>query len=408
MTLTTSGVIAPWGAPEDARESAVWCRPMEAAFSSVRISSVRPRGRSSMSSRQDNAGPLFGDRTIRREQIVARFEDAWQRESRPAIDDFLASQGDERQAILAELVHVDIEYRAKAGEPVRIEEYLVRFPELTRDEDVALELIHAEYMLRTRSEKDLTVDQYVQRFPRFREQLVRRLPTAFGSRPGRPVSATICCPDCRQPVPDAHVSRGSITCPACGSTFRLEIDETLAGSAEKSPGAEAAIQRPSERKTIGKFEILKVVGQGAFGTVYRARDGELDRVVALKVPRSGTFADRDEEDRFIREARSAAQLHHPGIVPVYEVGRADSFAYLVSQFVEGTTLADALSNRRFTFRQSAELVAQVADALDHSHRHGVIHRDLKPANIMLEPVEGVEGRESRAEGQTRAAEGEAS
>src|SRR5262249_53312550 len=83
------------------------------------------------------------------------------------------------------------------------------------------------------------------------------------------------------------------------------------------------------------------------------------------------------------EARSAAQLRHPGIVPVFEVGRSETFPYIVSDFVEGVTLAQALSAGRFGFRESAELVAQVAEALDYAHQMGVVHRDLKPSNIML-------------------------
>jgi WD40 repeat protein/tRNA A-37 threonylcarbamoyl transferase component Bud32/tetratricopeptide (TPR) repeat protein len=109
----------------------------------------------------------------------------------------------------------------------------------------------------------------------------------------------------------------------------------------------------------------------------------LDRIVAIKVPRAGQLSTAEDEDRFVREARNAAQLQHPGIVPVYEVGRGDQFPYIVSEFVDGITLADALTGRRFSFRESAHLIAQVASALVHAHAQGVVHRDLKPSNIML-------------------------
>ena len=114
---------------------------------------------------------------------------------------------------------------------------------------------------------------------------------------------------------------------------------------------------------LGKFELLETVGRGAFGTVYRARDTQLDRIVAVKVPRSGQLSTAEDEDRLVREARNAAQLQHPGIVPVYEVGRSESFPYIVCEYVEGVTLADALTARKFSFRESAGLVAQVAAAL---------------------------------------------
>jgi serine/threonine protein kinase len=130
------------------------------------------------------------------------------------------------------------------------------------------------------------------------------------------------------------------------------------------------------------------VGQGGFGTVFKARDPELDRVVALKVPRAGNLAGPQEVDRFFREARSVAQLRHPSIVPVHEVGLSDGVPYLVSDFVRGTTLADLLSARRPGFREAAELVATIADALHYAHERGVVHRDVKPSNVMI----GEDGR----------------
>src|SRR5439155_11096147 len=137
-----------------------------------------------------------------------------------------------------------------------------------------------------------------------------------------------------------------------------------------------------------QFELLNEIGQGAFGTVYRARDADLGRIVAIKVPRVGRWVTPADQDRFVREARNAAQLAHSGIVPVYEVGRGAAMPYLVSAYVEGVTLAKVLAGRRFGFREAAEVIAQVAEALDHAHRHGVVHRDLKPSNIMLGRSEG--------------------
>jgi WD40 repeat protein len=130
------------------------------------------------------------------------------------------------------------------------------------------------------------------------------------------------------------------------------------------------------------------VGQGGFGTVFKARDPELDRTVAIKVPRAGNLTDPQELDRFLREARSVAQLRHPSIVSVHEVGQTDGVPYIVSDFVRGVTLADLLSARRPGFREAAELVADIADALQYAHERGVVHRDVKPSNIMI----GEDGR----------------
>src|SRR5262249_5692457 len=117
-------------------------------------------------------------------------------------------------------------------------------------------------------------------------------------------------------------------------------------------------------RKLGRFELLTAVGSGAFGTVYKAHDPQLDRTVAVKVPRAGNLPDGRELDRFLREARSAAQLRHPAIVPVHEVGQDDGVPYLVSDFVEGVTLADCLTAGDLPFRESAGLIANVADALE--------------------------------------------
>jgi WD40 repeat protein/tRNA A-37 threonylcarbamoyl transferase component Bud32 len=181
----------------------------------------------------------------------------------------------------------------------------------------------------------------------------------------------ILCPGCHNPIELATLSRhAEIACPACGSTFHLET--------EGSTGSESSVGR-----TIGRFHLIETVGHGAFGTVSKARDPELDRVVALKVPRAGNLAGPAALDRFLREARSVAQLRHPSIVSIHEVGQQDGLPYLVSDFVRGVTLADLLSGRRPGFREAAESVAGVADALQYAHDRGVIHRDVKPSNIMI-------------------------
>src|SRR5215475_13023484 len=109
----------------------------------------------------------------------------------------------------------------------------------------------------------------------------------------------ILCPHCRNPIEVVRLKpREEIACPSCGSSFRLETDSTIAFS-------------PENGQKMGRFEVLESVGQGAFGTVYKARDPELDRLVALKVPRAGNLAGRAELERFLREARSVAQLRHP-------------------------------------------------------------------------------------------------
>ncbi|MDA1050585.1 MAG: serine/threonine-protein kinase [Planctomycetota bacterium] len=167
-----------------------------------------------------------------------------------------------------------------------------------------------------------------------------------------------------------------LTCPSCGSAFNLLGRERDGG------GTTASFDQPAA-KTIGHFELGDQIGQGAFGSVYRARDTQLDRIVAIKIPRRNQV-EPGEVESFFREARAAAQLKHPNIVGVHEVGRENDTIYIVSDFVEGVDLAEWLTGIQPTPREAAELCAKIADALHHAHDAGVIHRDLKPSNIMMD------------------------
>jgi tRNA A-37 threonylcarbamoyl transferase component Bud32 len=136
---------------------------------------------------------------------------------------------------------------------------------------------------------------------------------------------------------------------------------------------------------LGKFELLAELGAGSFGYVFRARDTELDRTVAVKIQRAGSLADQEEAARFHREARSVAQLQHPGIVSLYEIGQTDEgVCYLVTELIEGQTLEDRLKSSAHDPRWTTELLAHVAESLQYAHAHGVVHRDIKPSNILID------------------------
>ena len=141
--------------------------------------------------------------------------------------------------------------------------------------------------------------------------------------------------------------------------------------------------------TIGRYEILREIGRGAMGVVYEARDPALDRTVALKViqPSAEGEAARVFEERFLAEARIAAALQHPGIVVVHDVGRdpATGTLFIALELLRGQTLADLAAAGPLDWRTTLHLVAQVARALHHAHRQGVVHRDVKPANVMVLP-----------------------
>jgi serine/threonine protein kinase/tetratricopeptide (TPR) repeat protein len=324
----------------------------------------------------------------RLEQIVSRFEEAWQLGERPAIDDYLRAEDVEPGQLVVELAHADLECRWKAGEVVCVESYLERYAELAADRSAALRLIEAEYQLRRRREPGLGLADYVRRFPQYRDDLAQRLRGPH--RPNRWLPPRLNCPHCHKSLAsDAGAAEQDVTCPSCGGSFRVDAAPPPGAASGPAPSAEGPPR-------LGQFELLEAIGQGAFGTVYRARDVELDRVVAVKVPRLDRALTPADVDRFLREARHAARLSHPGIVPVYEVRHTGDVPYIVSAYVEGLTLAEAQARRPLDFRAAAEVVAQIADALAHAHGQGVIHRDLKPSNVMLGRIQGsgVRGQES--------------
>ncbi len=134
---------------------------------------------------------------------------------------------------------------------------------------------------------------------------------------------------------------------------------------------------------LAQFELLEELGSGASGTVWKARDTRLRRIVAVKIPRQERLSG-PERDRFLREGQACAQLRHPNIVAVHEVGEDHGRAFIVAEFIEGLNLRQWLDQRRPKPCEAAELAAQLAEALHHAHEQGVIHRDLKPANVLID------------------------
>lgn len=132
------------------------------------------------------------------------------------------------------------------------------------------------------------------------------------------------------------------------------------------------------------YEILDEVDRGGMGIVYRARHKELNRIVALKIIRSGEFANEIERARFRREAQIAAQLVHPGIVPIYEIGERNNLIYYTMAFVEGCPLLELARSPTLSIAAKVQLVYQLTKALEYAHGQGVAHRDIKPSNILID------------------------
>src|SRR5262249_5207199 len=229
-----------------------------------------------------------------------------------------------------------------------------RHPALRADAHWALEIAYNEILLREELGEAPQVEEYVRRFPHLAGQLEALFEVHRAIGPGHPV--------------DIH-----------------EALTVAAGPALETAGAAPA----GLPVRLGRYRVIAQVGSGAFGTVFRAYDADLQREVAIKVPHRHCLTSLEGADDYLAEARLLASLDHPGIVPVYDVGQAEGGGcYLVSKFIVGSDRAVRIRRARPSHAESAEIVARVAEALHHAHQRGLIHRDVKPANILLD----LEGR----------------
>ncbi len=284
--------------------------------------------------------------------ICDRFEAAWKSGSQPNLDDYYTDALPEavQKELFRHLLGLEIDYRRAAGLEPDWADYYRRYPQ-HRD---LIEQLEAE----------------VGRAPQRGER-----PAADSLKSTESDTFAIRCPYCRDRI-EAASEDGSdeSVCPSCGNRFRLVGGGV--GGKETSAG-------PGGRRWFRHFELIQKLGMGAFGEVWKARDRKLDRLAAIKIPRKGQL-DAVESELFVREARAAAQLRHPGIIGVYEAGSEGDTLYIVSEYVEGETLADLLTRERPTYRESAVLCKQIAEALHYAHQQGVIHRDLKPSNVLID------------------------
>lgn len=229
------------------------------------------------------------------DNLCSEFEGQWQSNQPPTIESLLPRDlpEHERNALLAELIVLDVDYRQRRGETPAAQEYIDRFPE-----DSAL-------------------------------------------------------------IKEA-----------------LNVDEKRTGSFEP-PTVEYLA------KLFPALEILELIGVGGMGAVYKARQEGLDRIVALKILPKEFGHDVKFALRFTREARTLAKLNHPNIVSLYEFGNVDETYYFLMEFIEGSTLRDAVRASQLTPEHAMVIVPNLCDALQYAHDKGVIHRDIKPENILM-------------------------
>lgn len=198
------------------------------------------------------------------------------------------------------------------------------------------------------------------------------------------MTSAVACPRCSEPV-----GPGSQFCPRCG--LDVSGPQGAATTAQLEPASQSSERRQAEllevlrEATLGEYDVIGELGRGGMATVYLAHDIALDRRVAIKVMHPALLLGEGMLDRFRREARTAAALSHPHIIPIHVVRETDEILYFVMKFVQGRALDSIIEEQGpLPIRMVQAVLAQVGGALGYAHRHGVIHRDVKPANIMID------------------------
>lgn len=185
------------------------------------------------------------------------------------------------------------------------------------------------------------------------------------------------CPQCGTPLPNSALQG---LCPSCLFKHGALADTVTEGRQPPFIPPPVAELMP----LFPQLEILELVGKGGMGAVYKARQKQLERIVALKILPPGIGNDPAFAERFAREAKALAKLNHPGIVTIHDFGRADGLYYFLMEFVDGVNLRQLLNTSRISSREALAIVPQICDALQFAHDQGIVHRDIKPENVLLD------------------------
>lgn len=267
------------------------------------------------------------------DQVCMQFQAAWNAGERPRIEDYLADTPEPvRSTLLRELLALDLEFRSRSGEQPTLEEYRERFPD------------H-----------------------------IGPISDAFNQgaryRPPEP-----------QPVTPIAGAAAEST-----RTWDTNLDREASTVSELAPSdlSRVTTSPGSGNVCFGDYELLKEIARGGMGVVYKARQISLKRIVAVKMILAGQLASDEDIRRFRTEAEAAAQLQHPNIVAIHEVGQVDGQHFFSMDYVEGTSLKAMLREDPLPPDRAARYVATIAEAIHYAHAKGILHRDLKPSNVLM-------------------------
>ncbi|MEZ6114037.1 MAG: serine/threonine-protein kinase, partial [Pirellulaceae bacterium] len=295
---------------------------------------------------------LFDREESVRETVIEAFEQAWQSSTPPDLSEFVTQVDFET---VVELAYVDLERRIKLNQARSVESYFQLLPGFA-DSDVAIDFIGYDYQLRKRAGLHADIEDYLRRFPVWEAALRERL-----SQSATPVLRT-----------DPTRETDAITLPGARTGEFPPVEHRRHESLPPLPG----------------YQVLDRIAAGGMGAVYLARDIKLNRAVALKFPRRELASDAEGRERFLREARAAAKLRHANICPIHEVGEVAGLPYIAMGFVAGSNLRELVAAKPISARESAELLAKLARAVEVAHQNGIVHRDIKPANVLIEEQTG--------------------
>ncbi len=288
-------------------------------------------------------------RTERLQALIERLELQWESGSTPNVSEFVTEFGPLSPPELAHVLLVDQAYRCSSATPNTAAFYFEHFPELLNCAESAIDLLYAEFLQREEREPELTADQFIQAFPQFKEEFCRQV-----------------------------------------SFHRSLLSDSTDTTPHSWPVAQPT-QPTSRHVVIPGYEILSELGRGGLGVVYLARDIRLNRYVALKMLLAERFASESFPKRLLLEAEATARLQHPNIVQIYEVDQHAGHPFLALEYISGGTLAAWMERRPQDPRDAAQIIREVARAIQFAHEKGVIHRDLKPSNLLLQPLSSARG-----------------